>query len=939
MPSFSRITVRWPLLATLMVTAVMPLTATANRALPPDDAASRTLSITSKTYNGVTDKVMVDGLGREVSLRGFNTSGKVKLAEFGFQPFANEQDAQASFAALGQKTGSNMVRYTVAWEGLQPQPGSLDYTYADNAIAYMKAAIAQGLYVLVDYHSDLYSRHTFTQASDSTGNGAPGWAVHPVNGTDDCGLPCDLTWSAHKLSDTSVRNAMKSFWYDFNTLEQNLPAAFITNTAGNLCADISGGSLSNSTTVLAWNCHGGVNQQWLYGNDGTLRSAADSSFCLDVAGAKTADNTDIQIYQCNNSRAQQFILSRSGRLHSAMDFNKCVENRNGNLKLFECRTGLPAQQFALRGAADNSDLSAGLTYVQSQFVWQIGELAAYMRANMSDYEWAHVLGFEPLNEPFDGGIGQMTYREFDNQLLWPFYERVRASLNAAGAADKPVYAEPMVFWSSIAGVMAPATGGQYLDYQPGDGFVFTPHFYDQARMGVENLSVARNGSYFGNLDLIRDEARYLGLATFLSEFGMWLDGWGHTDTERVVNGTYQGMESSDRVRGKDRYVDFYTPLVSGAQWQWDYYYDNHYEFQNGNLSQLKTEDDAWNGENFSVINNYAQGYNVQATLVERAYPRAIQGDVMHFAYEGLVSDRDNSLMSYHAIRASLPGLFSNREFVRDTRFAFLAWRGRNSDWPTEIYVPRHMNPASLVVVTEAGVFRNLVVDAPRTGAADEVALIRDPGRSGNAGHVVLVWDDAGAAETAASFHFALVMDGAAGLDAATLQELQQALRATVNQQRSPVYLTGDMTHSGYPADKGAASASGEGWMVLKNVGTGLCMDVAGGRTFNGTNVQSYACNGSNAQRWYYEKSTGFLRSGVNWNSCLDNGGQNREGGKAVIWGCQNSNNMRWDFVGNTLRPRVANGIAVSAYGTSNSSNVGMSVLNTANQRQQWVREF
>src|SRR5690606_20366633 len=107
----------------------------------------------------------------------------------------------------------------------------------------------------------------------------------------------------------------------------------------------------------------------------------------------------------------------------------------------------------------------------------------------------HVLGFEPLNEPFDGGIGKMTYREFDNQLLWPSYERVRASLTAAGAADKPVYAEPMVFWSSIAGVMAPATGGQYLDYQPGDGFVFTPHFYDQARMGIENLSVARNGSY------------------------------------------------------------------------------------------------------------------------------------------------------------------------------------------------------------------------------------------------------------------------------------------------------------------------------------------------------------------------------------------------------------------------------------------------------------
>ena len=261
-------------------------------------------------------------------------------------------------------------------------------------------------------------------------------------------------------------------------------------------------------------------------------------------------------------------------------------------------------------------------------------------------------------------------------------------------------------------------------------------------MGVEDLSVARNGAHFPNLDLIRDEARYLNLATFLSEFGMWLEGWGHTDTERVVNGTYQAMESSDRVHGKDRYVDFYTPVVSGAQWQWDIYYDNHYEFQNGNPNNLKTEDDAWNAENFSVINNYGQGYNVKANLVERAYPRAVQGEIMHFAYEGLVPDEASELMAYHSIRASLSSQFRDREFFRNHKFAFLAlaWSHQRLR-PRKSTSPVIWMPAKLTVITEAGVFQGLEVNGGLNHTLNEVAIYSDPAKQPGAGHIVAIWDD------------------------------------------------------------------------------------------------------------------------------------------------------------------------------------------------------
>jgi hypothetical protein len=268
------------------------------------------------------------------------------------------------------------------------------------------------------------------------------------------------------------------------------------------------------------------------------------------------------------------------------------------------------------------------------------------------------------------------------------------------------------------------------------------------------------------------------------------------------------MESSDREHGKNRFVDFYTPLISGAQWQWDFYYDNHNEYQNGNTSKLKTTEDAWNGENFSVIKNYGEGYNVKANLVERSYPRAVQGEVMHFAHEGLVPDEASSVMSYRSIRASLANHFIDKEFFRNTKLSFLAWRGRNSNAPTEIYVPRHMDPESLLVITEKGVFNNLGVSTAPANTANEILIVKDPNKQAGSGHVVTIWDDVDSGENDSSYHFALVIDGAAGMSAVTLNQLQAALVETVNAQRSPVYLTHDMTHGGYPSDKGASNC----WM-------------------------------------------------------------------------------------------------------------------------------
>lgn len=629
-------------------------------------ANDRKIVTSSKTVDGQLDRIFRDGFGREVNFRGFNVSGKVKLVQSGFKPFMNTQDAATSFDELGKKNGANQVRFTIAWEGVHPSPDVIDEQYLAQIVAQMKEAIRNRMYIVVDYHSDLYSRHTFTKDSRDTGNGAPEWIVKGGNhGTDDCGLPCLFSWGAHKLNDNAVRSAMRAFWL-------------------------------------------------------------------------------------------------------------------------------------------NSDVTTdkGTRQVQDEFLWQVGKVADYLKANLSAEEFDYVLGIEPLNEPFEAGLkelGLKDYAEFDNQMLWPFYERMRDVLDAEGWNDKWVFAEPMVFWSSIT-TFAPATGGGYLNYKPGDGFVFAPHFYDQGRMGTQ-FDVPRNGTYFSNLDNIRKEARFLDLPIFLGEFGMWLEGKGHTDGERIINATYQGMEMSDVNHGKDRFADFYTAQVGGTQWQWDYYYDNHYELQNGNPDKVKTEDDAWNGENFSVIKEYAQGYNVDANLVERLYARRVQGDVMNFHYNAMVSDRAAAPLSWAALRVADSSGESN-EYFRGKKFALLTWRGRNADAPTEIFIPRHFDISKMLVMTESSIkSQTLSVSNSPANVKNEVLLTTDPAKASNGGHRLAIWDDVDAGENQDTLHYALIVDDA-NLTEEQLVELQSNLNQLIRiQKKNPVYLTGQMTHGGYPDDK------------------------------------------------------------------------------------------------------------------------------------------
>ncbi len=89
-----------------------------------------------------------------------------------------------------------------------------------------------------------------------------------------------------------------------------------------------------------------------------------------------------------------------------------------------------------------------------------------------------------------------------------------------------------------------------------------------------------------------------------------------------------------------------------------------------------------------------------------------------------------------------------------------------------------------------------------------------------------------------------------------------------------------------------------GYITLTNVQSGKVLDVAGGKSTRGTNVQQYQSNGSKAQKWIAVKSgSGFIvRSALNTNMVLDiSGGKFANKSNVQIYTANNTNAQKFVF--------------------------------------------
>jgi hypothetical protein len=133
------------------------------------------------------------------------------------------------------------------------------------------------------------------------------------------------------------------------------------------------------------------------------------------------------------------------------------------------------------------------------------------------------------------------------------------------------------------------------------------------------------------------------------------------------------------------------------------------------------------------------------------------------------------------------------------------------------------------------------------------------------------------------------------------------------------------------------SCSTANFQPLKNHYDNKCLDVEGGNFSNGGNVQAYSCNGTDAQKWFYDSSTEQLKT-VN-GFCLDNRADSYTHGRANIWSCQNNNvNQQWYWQGNALISRQS-GLALSNNYTESTSTGGTQADQYPNlySKQKWYR--
>lgn len=107
-----------------------------------------------------------DAQGRVVLLRGVNATGNAKIPPFRGITNAAEFDALPGW-------GLNTIRLLFTWEAFEPERCRHDDSYLAYYEQVVQWAADRGIYVIVDFHQDAYSRFTV----DGCGEGFPAWSI------------------------------------------------------------------------------------------------------------------------------------------------------------------------------------------------------------------------------------------------------------------------------------------------------------------------------------------------------------------------------------------------------------------------------------------------------------------------------------------------------------------------------------------------------------------------------------------------------------------------------------------------------------------------------------------------------------------------------------------------------------------------------------------
>ncbi|MFI1767131.1 endoglycosylceramidase [Streptomyces sp. NPDC020800] len=387
--------------------------------------------------------------------------------------------------------------------------------------------------------------------------------------------------------------------------------------------------------------------------------------------------------------------------------------------------------------------------LQDAFLTTAQAAMTYLRQHLSEDEFAGVVGFDPYNEPYAGSYDSgQTSRTWERDLLWPFYGRFRARMDAAGWQDKPAFVEPNLFWN--ANISTQRQEGGLLDAGTlGPEYVLNTHFYDQkAISGILMWGKAADGQYASDFAAVRDHASAAGTAAMVSEFGHPLSGTVSDKAPTVLKAMYQALDS--RVPGGSWWTNPAAsgPVLSGSQWQWDLYSGRHHELMNGNPDKVLTSGDGWNGEDLSAVKSDGSGnaaLRQDARLLDRIYPSATAGTTLAFTYEDRSRD-GSATLTWNPVPSTLPDV---ARLVGSGRYGLLVWRSGSGTAPTELHLPAGFPATATTVVSDLGT----VHGPPAYTASTPVGVAPEPGGTGSR-RLLITDTDSGV------LHYALVTNGA-----------------------------------------------------------------------------------------------------------------------------------------------------------------------------------
>ncbi len=152
----------------------------------------------------VQGRNFLDSQNRAVLLRGVNVAGNSKVPPY--IPITNlsQLDPLAAW-------GMNVIRLLFTWEAYETSPGVYNQAYLNQITAIADRAWARGMYVIVDFHQDGFSRYL----SGGCGDGFPLWAVSPdaTPDTPDNGPGC-ADWGIKMSLDPDMHLSFSDFYAD-----------------------------------------------------------------------------------------------------------------------------------------------------------------------------------------------------------------------------------------------------------------------------------------------------------------------------------------------------------------------------------------------------------------------------------------------------------------------------------------------------------------------------------------------------------------------------------------------------------------------------------------------------------------------------------------------------------------------------------------------------